>query len=29
MKGDEGCASLLLSLVRESIEYQKVWEFRK
>jgi hypothetical protein len=29
MKGYEGCASLLLSLVRESIEYQKVWEFRK
>jgi len=29
MKGYEGCASSLLSLVRESIEYQKVWEFRK
>jgi hypothetical protein len=29
MKGCEGCASSLLSLIRESIEYQKVWEFRK
>jgi hypothetical protein len=29
MKGYEGCASSLLSLVREGIEYQKVWEFRK
>jgi hypothetical protein len=29
MKGYEGCASSLLSLVRESIEYQKVGEFRK
>jgi hypothetical protein len=28
-KGYEGCASSLLSLVRESLEYQKVWEFRK
>ena len=29
MKGYEGCASSLLSLVWESIEYQKVGEFRK
>ena len=29
MTGYEGYATLLLSLVRESIEYQKVWEFRK
>jgi hypothetical protein len=29
IKRYEGCASSLLSLVRESIEYQKVGEFRK